>query len=213
MIAKLRGRLDEKNDDAVIVDVGGVGYLVFCSARTLQDLPGTGEAVEMYVETHVREDHINLYGFLSPADRQWFRLLLTVQGVGTKVALALLSALSPSALLQAIAAQDKASVARTPGIGPRLAQRIVTELKDKAANLGVMAVPAGSKAAPSGGATPAAGAPTAEGADAEALSALANLGYGRSEAFTAVGHARAALGEDAGVEAIIRQALRELAKD
>src|SRR3712207_864225 len=132
MIGKLRGVIDAYGEDFVIVDVSGVGYVVHCSARTLQHLPSTGEAVTLSIETHVREDMIRLYGFRSDAEREWFRLLQTVQGVGAKVALGILSALDPGSLATAIATGDKASVARGPGVGPKLAARIVAELKDKA---------------------------------------------------------------------------------
>src|SRR6266849_4670447 len=132
MIGKLTGTIDGVGEDFVILDVHGVGYLVHCSARTLQDLPAVGKAVALAIETHVREDQIRLFGFLSGAEREWFRLLQTVQGVGTKVALAVLSTLKPADLASAIAMRDKAMVARTPGVGPKVAERIVTELKDKA---------------------------------------------------------------------------------
>src|SRR4051812_46374051 len=132
MIGKLRGIIDTYGEDFVIVDVGGVGYLVHCSARTLQALPAQGEPVALAIETHVREDQIKLFGFLSDVEREWFRLQQTVQGVGTKVALAVLGTLKPAELATAIAMRDKASVARTPGVGPKVAERIVTELKDKA---------------------------------------------------------------------------------
>jgi Holliday junction DNA helicase RuvA len=132
MIGKLKGLLDSYGEDSVIVDVNGVGYLVHCSTRTLQELPGPGEPVTLAIETHVREDQIRLFGFTSDIEREWFRLLQTVQGVGTKVALAVLGTLKPADLASAIAMRDKAMVARTPGVGPKVAERIVTELKDKA---------------------------------------------------------------------------------
>src|SRR5437660_12172821 len=132
MIGKLKGVIDGYGEDFVIVDVGGVGYEVHCSARTLQALPAAGEAVTLAIETHVREDQIRLFGFASDVEREWFRLLQTVQGVGTKVALAVLSTLKPAELASAIALRDKAAVTRTPGVGPKVAERIVTELKDKA---------------------------------------------------------------------------------
>ena len=131
MIAKLAGLLDQAGSDSAVVDVGGVGYLVFCSARTLARMPAKGAPVSLLIETHVREDHIHLYGFSEPAERDWFRLLTTVQGVGAKLALALLGVLGPEDLMRAIAAADKASLARAPGVGQKLAQRIATELKDK----------------------------------------------------------------------------------
>src|SRR5262249_11636718 len=130
MIGKLKGVIDSYGEDFVIVDVGGVGYLVHCSARTLQALPAPGEAVAASIETHVREDQIRLFGFASDVEREWFRLLQTVQGVGTKVALAVLGTLKVGELASAVAMRDKAMIARTPGIGPKVAERIVTELKD-----------------------------------------------------------------------------------
>src|SRR3977135_3474390 len=132
MIGKLKGIIDTYGEDFVILDVGGVGYLVHCSARTLQELPAPGEAATLAIETHVREDQIRLFGFLTDVEREWFRLLQTVQGVGAKVALSVLSTLKPAELASAIALRDKAMVARTPGVGPKVAERIVTELKDKA---------------------------------------------------------------------------------
>src|SRR3954465_8883398 len=130
MIGKLRGIIDTYGEDFVIVDVGGVGYLVHCSSRTLQHLPSVGEAAPLSIETHVPADMIRLFGFRSDQEREWFRLLQTVQGVGAKVALAVLGTLGPSDLANAIALRDKAAVARTPGVGPKVAERIVTELKD-----------------------------------------------------------------------------------
>ena len=132
MIGKLKGLIDSYGEDYVLLDVGGVGYQVHCSARTLQHLPSPGEAAVLSIETYVREDQIKLFGFRSDQEREWFRLLQTVQGVGAKVALAVLGTLAPSDLANAIALRDKAAVARTPGVGPKVAERIVTELKDKA---------------------------------------------------------------------------------
>src|SRR5579862_2475812 len=132
MIGKLKGIVDTYGEDSVIVDVNGVGYLVHCSTRTLQALPATGEPVTLAIETHVREDQIRLFGFETDLEREWFRLLQTVQGVGAKVALSVLGTLKPAELASAIALRDKAMVARTPGVGPKVAERIVTELKDKA---------------------------------------------------------------------------------
>src|SRR5471032_2042187 len=132
MIGKLKGIIDSYGEDNVILDVNGVGYLVHCSARTLQALPAAGEPVVLAIETHVREDQIRLFGFLHDGEREWFRLLQTVQGVGTKVALSILGTLTPADLASAIALRDKAMVARSPGVGPKVAERIVTELKDKA---------------------------------------------------------------------------------
>src|SRR3954471_8536670 len=132
MIGKLRGIIDSYGEDFIILDVGGVGYQVHCSARTMQALPAPREPATLSIETHVREDQIRLFGFTSDIEREWFRLLQTVQGVGTKVALAILSTLRPADLASAIAMRDKAMVARTPGVGPKVAERVVTELKDKA---------------------------------------------------------------------------------
>src|SRR5256886_15543357 len=132
MIGKLKGIIDTYGEDSVILDVGGVGYLVHCSARTLQALPAAGEPVTLAIQTHVREDQIRLFGFLTDVEREWFRLLQTVQGVGAKVALSVLGTLKPADLASAIAMRDKSMVARSPGVGPKVAERIVTELKDKA---------------------------------------------------------------------------------
>src|SRR2546430_17193851 len=132
MIGKLKGIIDSYGEDFIIVDVNGVGYVVHCSARTLQALPAQGEPVTLSIETHVREDQIRLFGFTGDIEREWFRLLQTVQGVGTRVALSILSTLKPADLASAIAMRDKAMVARSPGVGPKVAERVVTELKDKA---------------------------------------------------------------------------------
>lgn len=204
MIAKLSGRLDSQQEGGCIVDVGGVGYLVFCSARTLSALPGQGEAVSLLVETHVREDHIHLYGFREAGERDWFRLLLGVQGVGARVALAILSVLSPGDLLQAVIAQDRKLVTRAPGVGPKLAGRIVSELKDKTGNLalGPGAMADAGPASPS--AAPAAGQ--------EAVSALVNLGYRQAEAQIAVQSALGQLGAEAALSELIRDSLKSLAR-
>ncbi len=201
MIAKLKGIVDTLGEDWVIVDVSGVGYLVFCSGRILGRL-AVGEAAELHVETHVREDHIHLYGFIDTAERDWFRLLTTVQGVGAKVALGILTALSVDELTQAVAAQDKAMITRAQGVGPKLAGRITSELKDKVGGMvlgaGSAAISAGAEASPGGSAS------------ADAVSALVNLGYGRSEALGAVAHASGKLGHEADVAALIRAGLAEL---
>ena len=199
MIARLTGRIDSTAGDSVVIDVAGVGYLVFCSARTLDALPPAGEAASLHVETHVREDHIHLYGFESLAERDWFRLLTTVQGVGTRVALAILSALSADRLSDALIAGDGDMLTQAPGVGPRLAGRIVAELKDKA-------VPAGEAGpGPTGGR--AGGRPDTVD---DAVSALVNLGYRRSDAFGAVTGAARDLGPEAEVETLIRAGLKEL---
>ncbi|MGI9414198.1 MAG: Holliday junction branch migration protein RuvA [Hyphomicrobiales bacterium] len=204
MIGKLKGLIDSIGDDWVIVDVGGVGYLVQCSGTTLGGLPGKGEAVALAIETYVREDQIRLFGFASDMERDWFKLLLTVQGVGTKVALAILSTLKPSALMTAVAMQDKAQISKAPGVGPKVAQRIVTELKDKfpaltPADAGLAAVQANMEA------------PSAT-AVSDAVSALVNLGYAQTQAGAAVAAALRQTGEDAAAEQIIRHALKELAR-
>jgi Holliday junction DNA helicase RuvA len=201
MIGKLTGTLDSAAEDSALIDVGGVGYVVFCSRRTLERLGGRGEPASLLVETHVREDHIHLFGFFDQAERDWFGLLSTVQGVGARMALAVLSALSPADLIQAVAAQDKAALTRASGVGPKLAGRIVTELKDKAGAIALGAVaPAADGVAASG-----------LGAAAEdALSALCNLGYGRSEALGAVAQASRRLGTGATLESLVKEGLREL---
>jgi Holliday junction DNA helicase RuvA len=199
MIAKLSGVLDSAGSDGVIVDVGGVGYLVFCSARTLRQLPGKGEAVRLVIETHVREDHIHLYGFIDEAERSAYRLLTTVQGVGAKVALAILGAVSPDDLVAAIAAQDRAALTRADGVGPKLATRIVVELRDKVGGLSLAATLIE-------GATP-----ILDGVAADAVSALVNLGYRRVDAFGAISRASRKIGSDAKLDALIRGGLKELA--
>lgn len=201
MIAMLRGVLDSVAEDSAIIDVGGVGYLVFCSRRTLDAMPPVRGDVRVYVETHVREDHIHLFGFLQAEERSWFRLLTTVQGVGARVALSILTALPPDQLLGAIVSQDKSQISRANGVGPKLAVRIVTELKDKVSGIAISA-PA---AIVAGGA--ANGAP-----NEEAVSALVNLGFSRSEAFGAVARAGQSLGEAAAVNDLIRSGLKELAQ-
>lgn len=205
MIASLAGRIGSAGADFAVVEVGGVGYLVFASRRTLARLPAPGGDARLLVETHVREDHIHLYGFADAAERDWFRLLTTVQGVGARTALAILSALEPDELVFAIAAQDKAALTRADGVGPKLGLRIVTELKDKAGGL-ALGVAAGGKG---GGARPAL---RPAGPAEDAVSALVNLGYGRAEAFAAVTAALAAAGEGATAEALIRAGLRDLAR-
>lgn len=203
MISKLTGIIDSVAEDSAVVDVNGVGYQVFCSRRTLGKLPPRGGSASVLVETTVREDRIVLYGFSDHLERDWYRLLTTVQGVGAKVALSILSVLSPDEIAQAIAAQDKAMVSRADGVGPKLAMRLVNELKDRIADL-----------APSPSAAAAAGSPARGGEAAgtgDAVSALVNLGYGRTEAFGAVARAAAKLGSDAKVEALVRAGLKELA--
>ena len=200
MIASLSGRLADAAEDSAVVDVGGVGYLVYCSGRTLRALPPVGEAVSLVVETHVREDHIHLYGFQTPVERDWFRLLQTVQGVGARLALAVLSLLAPDELATAIAAQDTASLRNVSGVGPKAAQRIVAELKDRAHAVSPSVIVVADAAGAAG-----------EGGTGEAVSALVNLGYGRGEAFTAVATAARELGEGADVGGLIRRGLKVLA--
>ena len=213
MIAKLRGVVDALGDEGAVVDVGGVGYLVACSARTLGRLQ-VGGAAQVLVETWVREDAIQLFGFVDAGERDWFRLLTTVQGVGAKVALAILSVASPEQLLQTLAAQDKAVLTRAAGVGPKLAARILAELKDKAGRIalgGVAPSPAGGASAPVSG--NGAAASVAGGALEDAVSALVNLGYRRLEAFEAAGAAAADLGGGAEAPALIRAALKRLGKE
>jgi Holliday junction DNA helicase RuvA len=205
MIGKLKGVIDSYGEDFVIIDVNGVGYVVHCSARTLQALPATGEPATLAIETHVREDQIRLFGFLSDVEREWFRLLQTVQGVGTRVALSVLGTLKPADLASAVAMRDKAAVARAPGVGPKVAERIVTELKDKA--------PAYTAVDPAvlrlTGAVEEKRAPQPV---ADAISALVNLGYGEPQAMAAVAQAVRDAGESADAAKLIRLGLRELGK-
>ena len=205
MIGKLKGIIDSYGDDFVILDVGGVGYQVHCSARTLQELPASGQPAMLAIETYVREDQIRLFGFLTDVDREWFRLLQTVQGVGAKVALAVLGTLKPAELASAIAMRDKAMVARTPGVGPKVAERIVTELKDKA--------PAYADLDPAvvrlSGALEDKRAPQPV---ADAVSALVNLGYGQPQAAAAIAAASRAAGEGAETAQLIKLGLKELAR-
>ena len=205
MIGKLRGIIDSYGEDFVVLDVQGVGYVVHCSSRTLQSLPSTGEAATLSIETHVREDMIRLYGFRADAEREWFRLLQTVQGVGAKVALGILSVLDAGALATAIATGDKASVSRAAGVGPKLAARIVAELKDKA--------PAFAAIDPAlirlSGAVEDRKAPQPV---SDAVSALVNLGYAQVQASAAVAAALQQAGDQAETKTLIRLGLRELAR-
>ncbi len=203
MIAKLKGTVDAVDGDSAVIDVNGVGYLISASARTLRDLV-VGAPATLLVETIVREDAIALYGFLETDERDWFRILTTVQGVGARVALSILSTLAPAEIARAIAAQDRSSLSRAPGVGPKLAARLATELKDKAAAFGVAPAPArateGAPGAPSGS------------VNEDAVSALVNLGYRRVEAFGAVARVTQRLGADAQLDAVIRAGLQELAR-
>jgi Holliday junction DNA helicase RuvA len=203
MIAKLSGLLDSVGTDHCIVDCGGVGYLVFCSARTLRRVGDAGTAVSLRIEMQVREDAITLFGFIDLSERDWFRRLTTVQGVGSRVALALLSVLEPDKLGQAIAAQDRTALVQADGVGPKLANRLISELKDKVADLYMGGGPVA--AGPAGAAT----SQTA-GVTNDAVSALVNLGYRRAEAFTAVAAAVQKAGPDAKVEQLIMMGLKEL---
>ncbi|MEN3951597.1 Holliday junction branch migration protein RuvA [Iodidimonas sp. SYSU 1G8] len=200
MIARLNGIVAETGEDWAIIDVGGVGYLVFCPGKTLQALPKSGESVVLHIETHVREDHIHLYGFTTRGEKEWFRRLQSVQGVGAKVALALLSILTPSELAQAVAMQDRTMIGRASGVGPKLAARIVAELKDKVSSFEGMDAPVAGAAAPTG-----------EGRLADAVSALVNLGYRPADAMGAVARVNRAQGGEASLESLIRGGLKELA--
>jgi Holliday junction DNA helicase RuvA len=204
VIGKLKGLVDSIGEDSLILDVNGVGYVVAASARTLRHLPAVGQAATLHIETQVREDAIRLFGFLAEAERDWFRLLQSVQGVGAKVGLAILGILPPAELTQAIALQDKAMVARAPGVGPKLAARIVAELKDKAPAPGIADL--GGDIA---GAARAGG--LSQGAQ-DAVHALVNLGYARPQAALAVAKGVASLGADAQTAALIRLGLKELAQ-
>jgi Holliday junction DNA helicase RuvA len=200
MIAKLKGIIDSIGEDFVILDVHGVGYLVYCSARTLGALPRPGQPATLAVETQIREDSLKLYGFLSDAEREMFRLLQSVQGVGAKVALAIQAILDAPKLAAAIAVQDKAALSRASGVGPKLAARIVAELRDKVpafGNAGPVGVP-GAKAAPA--------------AVEDAIMVLVNLGYGRMQAVAAVSASAAELGEGAEAAELIRRGLKELSQ-
>ncbi len=197
MIARLTGRIDSTTAETAVLDVAGVGYLVYCSARTLDALPAAGEAASLHVETHVREDHIHLYGFADEAEREWFRLLTTVQGVGARVALGILSVLSAERLADAVSGGEREMLTRAPGVGPRLAGRILSELGDKA-------LPA-HESRP----RPADGRPDAVD---DAVSALVNLGYRRGEVYGAVAEAARTLGPAGDVEALVRAGLKELAR-
>lgn len=203
MIGKLKGLVDSFGDDFVLIDCGGVCYTVSCSSRTLQALPCVGEAAVVFVETIVREDFIRLYGFANETEKNWFTLLTTVQGVGARVALSILSVLSPSELASAVALQDKALIGRANGVGPKLALRVVTELKGKVPAMG--AVDAGTL-----GLQAALGEGVASGNIADAVSALSNLGYSSAQASAAVARVVSREGDDAATEKLIRLGLREL---
>ncbi len=208
MIGKLKGLLDEVGEDWVILDVQGVGYHVQCSARTLARLPEKGDVYTLSIETHVREDAIKLFGFETAVERDWFRLLQSVQGVGAKVALALLGILSTEELANTIQFQDKTAISRASGVGPRLAARILTELKEKPLpSLGTDRAPVAALKKPT--ATSAEGTPNAS---AEALSALINLGYNESQAAQTISGILAAHESQPPLETLIRESLKELAR-
>jgi Holliday junction DNA helicase RuvA len=204
MIGKLKGVVDSIEEEALILDVNGVGYLVSASARTLRAIPALGEPTELLIETYVREDAIKLFGFLTAGERDWFRLLQSVQGVGAKVALGILGALSAEALSAAVARQDKAMMARAPGVGPKLAARLVLELKDKAP-----ALTAADFVHADGGFERA---PKLAKAAEDAVLALVGLGYGQPQAAAAVARISAQLGPAAETAALIRAGLKELAQ-
>lgn len=205
MIGKLKGVIDSYGEDFVILDVHGVGYQVHCSTRTLQHLPAPGEAATLAIETHVREDQIRLFGFTSDVEREWFRLLQTVQGVGVKVALSVLGTLKPADLASAIAMRDKALISKSPGVGAKVAERIVTELKDKA--------PAFADLDPAvvrlSGAVEEQRSPRPV---LDAVSALVNLGYGQPQAAAAIAAATRSAGENAETAQLIRLGLKELSR-
>lgn len=219
MIGRLKGLVDGVGDGWVLIDVNGVCYLVEGSGRMLSSLPGQGEMVTLAIETYVREDQFRLFGFLSEEERSWFKLLLGVQGVGAKVALAIQSVLSVGELSQAVMAQDKTMVSRAPGVGPKVAQRIVQELKDKIPEASFVVA---GKGAPIGEGNHDAGVtenPDVNSTVSDALSALTNLGYARSQAHVAVmtvmGQMNQSEGEAAAIstEALIKSALKELAEN
>ncbi len=201
MIAHLKGLLVSTGIDQAVIDVGGVGYAVGLSARSLAALGGPGEAVTVHTEMLVGDDFIRLVGFASETERDWFRLLTGVQGVGARVALAILSALDPAELSRAIAAQDKAMVARANGVGPKLAERIVRELKDRVGLIATGPLPIGGAAAPA-----------SSGVQGDVMAALTTLGFKPGEASAAVNAALDALGPDASLDALVRMALRKAAK-
>ncbi|MBV9652983.1 MAG: Holliday junction branch migration protein RuvA [Acetobacteraceae bacterium] len=201
MIGRLTGRVEGIEEGRCILDVNGVGYLVQASTRTLSALERPPATVRLLIETHVREDAILLYGFADAAERDWFRLLTTVQGVGAKVALGILSALSPRALAGTVAAGDRASLTRAPGVGAKLAVRILSELRDKAGGVGT-----------ADGVAAATAAPLPAGVADDALSALLNLGYRRAEAHPAILRVVGRLGEGAALDAVIRDSLKDLAR-
>ena len=211
MIARLKGLVDSVDEDFAVIDVGGVGYLVHASARTLRRLGAVGTGVALEIETRIREDAFELFGFIDRAERDWFRLLTTVQGVGARVGLAILSVIEPGQLTAVIASKDQKALTAADGVGPKLAARIVNELSGKIGSLslgGGSGVTAADIAPAKGGTSDATA--TAGKVAEDAVSALVNLGYKRAEAFTAVMAVRGRLGEGVSLDALIPAALREL---
>ncbi|MCP3972813.1 MAG: Holliday junction branch migration protein RuvA [Rhodobacteraceae bacterium] len=225
MIGRLAGRLDYRGTDHVLIDVGGVGYVVHVSERTLMALPGPGEAVALYTDLLVREDLLQLFGFTSPVEKEWHRLLMSVQGIGAKASMAILGTLGPEGVSRALVIGDWSAIKAAPGVGPKIAQRVVNELKDKAPAVMAMGAAGGGAFASAGEAVVEPAGPAGTGAtapppfaspgdgsaaaQAEALSALSNLGYGPGEAASAV--AEAAVAGETGTAGLIRAALRLLA--
>jgi holliday junction DNA helicase RuvA len=204
MIGKLTGIVDEVGEDWLILDVGGVGYLVSCSGHTLRQVPARGDPLSLLIDTYVREDQLRLFGFVTSDERDWFRLLQSVQGVGARHAMAMLGTIGPAGLADAIALEDKKAVTQAPGVGPKLAGRIVSELQGKA--------PVPDKLAPVLAATGGENANGAGSAVRDAVSALVNLGYAHAQAATAVAAAAKQLDEDASAETLIRVGLKELSR-
>ncbi len=202
MFAKLSGTIDSTGNGWAVVDVNGVGYLVHCSSRTLNKLATLPGVVSLHVDTHVREDQITLFGFLTSHEKDWFKMLQSVQGVGGKAALAILSVLSPDEINTAIAAQDKKMITRADGVGPKLAERIVNELKSKAGTIGFAHAPSENLSTP-------APANTQNVVENDAISALVNLGFGRAEAYAAVARVASNM-DDPHIQDLISAGLKEL---
>ncbi|PCJ68485.1 MAG: Holliday junction branch migration protein RuvA [Rhodobiaceae bacterium] len=202
MIGKLTGIVDEVGEDWLILDVGGVGYLVSCSGHTLRKVPDSGQVLSLLIDTYVREDQLRLFGFVTADERDWFRLLQSVQGVGARHAMAMLGSIGPDGLADAIALEDKKALTKAPGVGPKLAGRIASELRDKA--------PSPAKLAPVLAATNGEGG--GRSAVRDAVSALVNLGYAQAQAATAIAMAARELDEGAKTQALIRVGLKELAR-
>ena len=203
MIAKLTGKITRANDESVIIDVNGVGYLVFCSAKTLEIVSKNEEVISLLVETHVREDHIHLFGFFEEAEQNCFKILTTVQGVGAKVALGILSSWSPDKLANAISAGDKNLITKAPGVGPKLAARIITELKDKMGSVYESQIITNYD-------QKSVNKKVDEGIISDVISALENLGYQRGNAYAASLAAADRLGDSVSLQVLIREALSEL---